>query len=201
MSEMKSKLRQRTVGRLDRSRDPAILNAALAALTENGYDATNMDDIAARAGVGKAAIYRRWASKAALITDVLVYWRPDLRTDDAPDTGSLAGDIDALIERAVRYDNGLITNDLVLRVALEATRDPQLATALDDLMLLRGGGQISTILARAAARGEIAANRDWSLVADVLTAMSLLRVLNGRTVDANFLRQVTDALVLPALST
>lgn len=200
MSEMESKLRQRTVGRLDRSRDPAILNAALAALTENGYDATNMDDIAARAGVGKAAIYRRWASKAALITDVLVYWRPDLRTDDAPDTGSLAGDIDALIERAVRYDNGLITNDLVLRVALEATRDPQLATALDDLMLLRGGRQISTILARAVARGEIAANRDWSLVADVLTAMSLLRVLNGRTVDANFLRQVTDALVLPALS-
>jgi AcrR family transcriptional regulator len=200
MSEMESKLRQRTVGRLDRSRDPAILNAALAALTENGYDATNMDDIAARAGVGKAAIYRRWSSKAALITDVLVYWRPDLRTDDAPDTGSLAGDIEALIERAVAYDNGLITNDLVLRVALEAIHDPQLATALDDLMLLRGGRQISTILARAAARGEIAANRDWSLVADVLTAMSLLRVLNGRTVDANFLRQVTDALVLPALS-
>jgi AcrR family transcriptional regulator len=201
MSEMESKLRQRTVGRLDRSRDPAILNAALAALTENGYDATNMDDIAARAGVGKAAIYRRWSSKAALITDVLVYWRPDLRTDDAPDTGSLASDIEALIERAVAYDNGLITNDLVLRVALEATRDPQLATALDDLMLLRGGRQISIILARAVARGEIAADRDWSLVADVLTAMSLLRVLNGRTVDANFLREVTDALVLPALST
>jgi AcrR family transcriptional regulator len=201
MSEMESKLRQRTVGRLDRSRDPAILNAALAALTENGYDATNMDDIAARAGVGKAAIYRRWSSKAALITDVLVYWRPDLRTDDAPDTGSLTGDIEALIERAVAYDNGLITNDLVLRVALEATRDPQLATALDDLMLLRGGRQISTILARAVARGEIAADRDWSLVADVLTAMSLLRVLNRRTVDANFLRRVTDTLVLPALST
>jgi AcrR family transcriptional regulator len=201
MSEMESKLRQRTVGRLDRSRDPAILNAALAALTENGYDATNMDDIAARAGVGKAAIYRRWSSKAALITDVLVYWRPDLRTDDAPDTGSLAGDIEALIERAEVYDNGLITNDLVLRVALEATHDPHLAEALDDLMLLRGGRQISTILARAAARGEIAANRDWSLVADVLTAMSLLRVLNRQTVDANFLRQVTDTLVLPALST
>ena len=59
MQEMESKLRQRTDGRLDRSRDPAILNAALAALTENGYDATSMDDIASRAGVGKAAIYRR----------------------------------------------------------------------------------------------------------------------------------------------
>ncbi|MCV7163277.1 TetR/AcrR family transcriptional regulator [Mycobacterium stomatepiae] len=197
---MEPKLRQRTAGKLDRSLDIAILNAALAALTENGYDATNMDDIAARAGVGKAAIYRRWSSKAALITDVLVYWRPDLRTDDAPDTGSLTGDIDTLIDRAVSHDEGLITNDLLLRVALEATRDPQLATALDDLMLLRGGRQISIVLARAVARGEIPADRDWSLVANVLTAMSLLRVLNGQTVDAKFLRQVTDTLVLPALS-
>ena len=197
---MESKLRQRTVGRLDRSRDPAILNAALAALTENGYDATNMDDIAARAGVGKAAIYRRWSSKAALITDVLVYWRPDLRTDEVPDAGSLAGDIEALIKRAARNDNELITNDVVLRVALEATHDPQLAEALGDLMLLKGTHIMSTILARAAARGEIAADRDWSLVADVLMAMSLLRALNGQTVDADFIRRVIDTLVLPALS-
>jgi len=201
MQEMESKLRQRTDGRLDRSRDPAILNAALAALTENGYDATSMDDIASRAGVGKAAIYRRWSSKAALMTDVLVYWRPDLRTDDAPDTGSLTGDLEALIDRAVRNDNTLITTDLVLRVAVEAARDPQLATAFDNLLLMRGRRIVSAILARAAARGEIAADRDWSLVADVLTAMSLLRVLNGQSADADFLRQVIDALVLPALST
>lgn len=200
MAEMESKLRQRTVGRLDRSRDPAILNAALAALTENGYDATNMDDIAARAGVGKAAIYRRWSSKAALITDVLLYWRPDLCTDDVADTGSLAGDIEALKQRAARNDNELITNDLMLRVALESTRDPRLAEALGDLILLKGTHIFSTILARAAARGEIAADRDWSLVADVLTAMSLLRVLNGQTVDADFIGQVIDTLVLPALS-
>ena len=108
MREPESKLRQRSVGRLDRSRDPAILNAALAALTENGYDATNMDDIAARAGVGKAAIYRRWSSKAALITDTLLYWRPDLLTNDAPDTGSLAGDLDALVEHVGRNENNLI---------------------------------------------------------------------------------------------
>jgi AcrR family transcriptional regulator len=201
MTEMESKLRQRTVGRLDRSRDPAILNAALAALTENGYDATNMDDIAARAGVGKAAIYRRWSSKAALITDVLLYWRPDLRTDDVADTGSLAGDIEALIGRVARNDKELITNDLVLRVALEATRDPQLAAALGDLILLKGTPILATILARAAARGEIDPDRDWSLVADVLTAMSLLRVLNGQSVDADFIRQVIDTLLLPALST
>ena len=201
MTEPESKLRQRSVGRLDRSRDPAILNAALAALTENGYDATNMDDIAARAGVGKAAIYRRWSSKAALIADTLVYWRPDLVTNKAPDTGSLAGDLDAIVERVGRNENDLITTDLVLRVALEAVRDPELASALEDLVLSRGKRVFSTILAQAAARGEVSADRDWSLVADVVLAMGLLEVVRGQTVDAKFVRHVIDRLVLPAVLT
>ena len=201
MREPESKLRQRSVGRLDRSRDPAILNAALAALTENGYDATNMDDIAARAGVGKAAIYRRWSSKAALIADTLVYWRPDLVANEAPDTGSLAGDLDAVVERVGRNENDLITTDLVLRVALEAVRDPELASALDGLMLSRGKRLFSTILAQAAARGEIPADRDWSLVADVVLAMGLLEVVRGQSVDAKFVRHVIDTLVLPAVQT
>lgn len=201
MRELESKLRQRSIGRLDRSRDLAILNAALAALAENGYDATNMDDIAARAGVGKAAIYRRWSSKAALITDTLVYWRPDLVANDAPDTGSLAGDLDAIVDRVGRNDDDLVTTDLVLRVALEAARDPELASALDDLMLFRGTRVISTILERAAARGEISADRDWSLVADVVLAMGLLQVVRGQRVDAKFVRQAIDTLVLPAVQT
>jgi AcrR family transcriptional regulator len=199
MAESKPRLRQRTEGRLDRSRDPAILNAALATLAEHGYQATNMNDVAARAGVGKAAIYRRWSSKAALITDALVYWRPDLMSDEAPDTGSLTGDFELLVERAARNDDDLISNDLVLRVAVEAAHDPELATALDDLMLNRGRRMISAILMHAAARGEISGDRDWSLVADVLTAMALMRVISGQTVDAKFVRQVIDTLVLPAV--
>lgn len=199
MTDTESKLRQRTDGRLDRSRDPAILDAALAALAEYGYEATNMNDIAARAGVGKAAIYRRWSSKAALITDALVYWRPDLMSDEVPDTGSLTGDFELLVERGARHDDDLISNDLVLRVAVEAARDPELAAALDDLILHRGRRTMSAILKQAAARGEISGDRDWSLVGDVLTAMGLMRVISGQTVDAKFVRQVFDTLVLPAV--
>jgi hypothetical protein len=47
-----------------------------------------------------------------LITDTLLYWRPDLLTNDAPDTGSLAGDLDALVERVGRNENDLITTDV-----------------------------------------------------------------------------------------
>jgi AcrR family transcriptional regulator len=158
-----------------------------------------MTDVAARAGVGKAAIYRRWLSKAALVTDALVYWRPDLMSDDAPDTGSLTGDFELLVERAARNDDDLISNDLVLRVSVEATHDPELGTALDDLLPQKGRRMILAILKQAAARGEISGDRDWSLVADVLTAMALMRVVSGQTVDAKFVRQVIDTLVLPAV--
>lgn len=199
MADTDSKLRRRTDGRLDRSRDPAILDAALAALAENGYDDTNMNDIAARAGVGKAAIYRRWSSKAALIADALVYWRPDLMDDDVADTGSLVGDFDALVGRMARTDDALIPNDVVLRVAVEAAHDPHLASALDDMLLLKGRRVVTTILQRAADRGEVASGRDWSLVADVLAGVGLIRVMSGQSFDAKFARQVIDTLVLPAV--
>ncbi|OBG40427.1 TetR/AcrR family transcriptional regulator [Mycolicibacter heraklionensis] len=199
MADTESKLRRRTDGRLDRSRDAAILDAALAALAEHGYDDTNMNDIAARAGVGKAAIYRRWSSKAALIADALVYWRPDLMDNEVADTGSLAGDFDALVGRMARNDAALIRNDVVLRVAVEAAHDPHLATALDDMLLLKGRRVVTTILQRAADRGEVAPGRDWSLIADVLAGVGLIRVMSGQSFDAKFARQVIDTLVLPAV--
>jgi AcrR family transcriptional regulator len=157
------------------------------------------ESVGSRAGVGKAAIYRRWSSKAALITDALVYWRPELASDEAPDTGSLTGDFDLLVERAAHNEDDLISSDLVLRVAVEAAHDAELATALDDLILNRGRRMTSAILKQAAARGEISGDRDWSLVTDVLTAMGLLRVIGGQPVDAKFVRRVIDTLVLPAL--
>ncbi|WP_459967625.1 TetR/AcrR family transcriptional regulator [Mycobacterium sp. MUNTM1] len=200
IAEPQSKLRQRTHGRLDRSRDPAILNAALEILAEHGYNATNMNDIAARAGAGKAAIYRRWSSKTALITDALIYWRPDLLDDDPPDTGSLLGELEVIVARAARNDGGLISNDLILRVGLEAAQDPDLASALDDLILFKGRRVLSAIFAHAADRGEIPGDRDWSLVADVIVAMGLLRAVSGQAVDADFVRQVINTLVLPAVT-
>ncbi len=65
-------------------------------------------------------------------------------------------------------------------------------------MLLRGRRVIGAILEQAAARGEIPADRDRSLVADVATGMSLLRVIRGQRVDAAFVREVIDTLVMPA---
>src|ERR1700757_1699615 len=87
----------RSPGRLDRSLDAAILDAALAGVAEQGYDRLSMDDIASRAGVGKAAIYRRWPWKAGGGADAIAHWRRRRGPVEPPNTGSLRGDIDALI--------------------------------------------------------------------------------------------------------
>lgn len=191
--------RQRSNGKLDRSRDVAILNATVAVLAESGYAATNMNDIAARARVGKAAIYRRWSSKAALVTDALVYWRPELLDDEPPDTGSLRGDLDLLVTRVARNDDDIITNELILQVALEAGRDTELSAALEDLLLGKGTRKISALFERAVERGEIPPGLDLPMIAGSLTAMALHRVINGLRVDAPFVRKVIDTLILPAL--
>ena len=74
--------------RFDRSLDAAILDAALDGLAEQGYDRMSMDDLASRAKVGKAAIYRRWPSKAAVVADAIDHWRRGRGPVQPPNTGS-----------------------------------------------------------------------------------------------------------------
>src|ERR1700723_3347359 len=96
----------RSPGGLDRSLDATILDAALAGVAEQGFDRLSMDDIASRAGVGKAAIYRRWPSKAVVVADAIAHWRRRLGPVEPPNTGSLRGDIDALIAAQFRSLSG-----------------------------------------------------------------------------------------------
>src|SRR5262245_66539040 len=69
--------------------ESAITEAVLALLGEIGYEAVTMEGIAARARTGKAALYRRWASKADLVVDVLERCLAPM--DDVPDHGNLRG--------------------------------------------------------------------------------------------------------------
>ncbi|MGH9122000.1 MAG: helix-turn-helix domain-containing protein, partial [Acidimicrobiales bacterium] len=80
---------------LDPSRDEAICQAALTLLAEVGYDRLTVEAVAARAGAGKATVYRRWASKAALVADALNQIAPP---QHLPDTGSLQGDCEVLCD-------------------------------------------------------------------------------------------------------
>ncbi|MFD0690843.1 TetR/AcrR family transcriptional regulator [Actinomadura fibrosa] len=85
--------RRRPGGRTARNR-ARVIDAVLAELAEHGYDGLTMETVAARAGVHRATVYRRWGDVGGLLADVL-----DAAGDDAwqpPDTGSLEGDLAAL---------------------------------------------------------------------------------------------------------
>jgi AcrR family transcriptional regulator len=188
----------RNPGRFDRSLDAAILDAALEGLGELGYDRMSMDDIASRARVGKAAIYRRWPSKAAVVAEAIAHWRRGLGPVEAPDTGSLRGDIEALVAAVPDYDEAaLSTIKVIVGAATAAMHNPVLAAALDDLVLSTPRQIIRAVLDRAVARGEIPAGRDLTLLPDALMGLNVLRVLTGRPIDRVYVRRVLEEVILP----
>src|SRR4051812_19570536 len=83
----------------DESRDPEILDAALDVLAETGYDGMTIDMVAARAKAGKATLYRRWSSKEDLVIDAVARMKSgDLNLSSPPDTGTLRGDLVAMVK-------------------------------------------------------------------------------------------------------
>src|SRR4051794_33161402 len=81
----------RRVGRpRDQRAEGAILDATVALVGEVGFGNLTVDAVAARAGVGKATIYRRWASKEELVIAAVTCLRHGV---EAPDTGSVVDDL------------------------------------------------------------------------------------------------------------
>src|ERR1700722_13397170 len=80
--------------------DLSILEAATAILAERGLAGMSMEEVAARAGVGKATVYRRWPSRGALALDAFMADFQALQP--LPDTGTLRGDLLAALRAWVR---------------------------------------------------------------------------------------------------
>ncbi|MBB5234139.1 TetR/AcrR family transcriptional regulator [Deinococcus budaensis] len=87
----------------DQSRDAVIIRATLELLGEKGYHALTMTDVAARAGVSKATLYRRWTAKADVVADAVATLSP-LAPPHYPGT-SLRDDLLALMEQISRCDD------------------------------------------------------------------------------------------------
>ena len=198
MSDTSRRKRARNPARFDRSLDGAILSAVLEGLAERGYDQMSMDDVATRARVGKAAIYRRWPSKAVVVADAIAHWRRGLGSVQPPNTGSLRGDIDALAVAVPDLNDAEVgTMKVVIGVATAATHDPVLAAALDELVLSQPRRMIGVVLDNAVARGEIPAGRDLALIGDAALGLNILRAITGRPIDRVFIRRVLEDLILP----
>lgn len=180
-------VRPRLGGRSARVRRE-VLEATLELLREQG-DAFTIPQVAARAGVHDATIYRRWGTRDALVVDAI---RSHLgESVPIPDTGSLAGDLTVFLEHSVAFLASPLGTQLV-RATIGAESPASNPRAAYWPMRLQ---EIGVMVERAVARGELP---PASLAATTLTAEMLLAPLYFRLLvtrapfDDVLVRQVGD---------
>jgi AcrR family transcriptional regulator len=172
----------------------AVLAAALAEVTEVGYAALTVDNVARRAGVHKTTVYRRWADREALIIDVLA---EHVATEiPVPDTGSVDGDLAALARGLVAWMTSPRGRAMTALMMSDAIRLPEVAQARQQLFASRVR-QATPIVTRAVARGELPAATAPARVIESLAAPIYLRILvTSEPVD----HTVADAAALIAVT-
>lgn len=161
----------------DPSTDLRIRRAAAELLLQNGFDKTTVDEVAARAGVGKATVYRRWASKEDLAVAAMEsLYEAEL---PAPDTGSIVEDLTQSYRAVLAFVNSPEGAGF-LRVSIaESVRDERIATLYRQSMLRRETQARESFL-RAIERGEVRPDADIDSAVEWLGGAITVRAVQGR---------------------
>jgi AcrR family transcriptional regulator len=178
----------------------AILASAMDLLLDQGLHAMSMDDVARRAGVSKATIYRWWPSKERLAVDALAEeWAPSASTHGR-DTGTLRGDLLALMRPWVRQLRRRPYARVVAGLLAVAQTDAEFAELYRQHFMQPRRNTARDLLVRARDRGQIAADTDVDLALDLLYGPVYHRLLHGHApLTDRFAQDVIDA-VLRAIS-
>jgi AcrR family transcriptional regulator len=183
----------------DANVEPAVQSATLALLAEVGYDRLSIEAVAARAGVAKTTVYRRWAGKPELVLDAMRGIEPLPAAPD--DCGCLRDDLLALMQRVVlgTYEKG---DPLVVAAIMHAMRSHrELATFVNERLAGVMRRHTAIIIDRAIARGELTpAAQGLELFPDIGPAILVSRlVVMGEPVDEPFRGRLVDELLIPIL--
>jgi AcrR family transcriptional regulator len=183
----------------DHTRDPEILDAALEVLSEVGFDGMTVDMVATRAKAGKATLYRRWPSKAELVIDAVACMKKSPFDENSlPDTGSLRGDLVALIKSPSVAD-GQRKLQIMAGLVSMLSRNPELAEAVREAIIEPRAAVNRALLRRAIDRGEARADCDVELLSMVSASMTAHRVLVERKpITRDYIIRIIDGIILPA---
>lgn len=171
----------------------AVVAATMGELAEQGYGRLSMQRVAARAGVGKSALYRRWPGKQEMVLDVL--GRLGVPTGDPPDTGTLRGDLRALLEEIRTWMTAPGRDGIWPDLLAEARRAPGFGAGFRERLAEPRRAWGRAVVERAVARGEIP-EPDVELVLDVIGATPAWRLLvhGAATIEDGYLDRLADLL-------
>jgi AcrR family transcriptional regulator len=199
-SEHRGRVAGRAGGRAPRGNatTEALRGAVRRMLEELGYQGLTMEGVAARSGVAKTSIYRRWPSKAEMVFDLMLH-----SSDELPplaDQGSLADDIDVLAGRIVALVAGPLGRRIFPGLIGDAAGDPALLERLRNTIVLDGRKQIAQVLERSVRRGELADTKAVPDLQAVLIGTVLMFVLFEPEMDDGLLRNKIADLAMAVLS-
>ncbi len=170
-----------------------ILKAARELLTQDGFSRLRLEHVAARAGVGKATIYRRWSSKAALCEELLA----DLATPHlaVPDTGDTRGELLAAVVNPMlaltETSFGPVIRALLSQIAVNPTLgDPFRATIVQARR-----DEIARVIARGVERGDLRPDTDPTVATELLVGPVYFRLMFGGDLDLDFAQRIADAFL------
>lgn len=145
--------------------DAAVRAAVHELLAREGYAGTTIERVAAHAGVGRGAVYRRWRSKAEMIFAAVVH---PAELPDPVDSGTLEGDLVALAERIAQLTGTDQARAALAGLLAEIASDAALARILEDGLFAAERRHVSMILERAWTRSELGSGADPELVRRLL---------------------------------
>jgi AcrR family transcriptional regulator len=161
----------------DPETDSKITRAASELLLLRGFDKTTVDEVAARAGVGKATVYRRWPSKEDLAFAAM----QSLYSDEFPeaDTGSIEGDLTATYGSIIAFVNTDTGASFLRMSIMESIRDERIAS------LYRASTERREEIARrtferAIERGEVRPDINMDTAVQWLGGLLIIREVTGR---------------------
>lgn len=183
-------------GRTARTR-AAVLAAAAEALDTEEYAAITLDGLARASGVHVSTIRRRWRTVEGVVGDLLAQRSTTIAS---PDTGDFRRDLHELAEAIAGFHAVARNRNLVLGMVAATARDARASELVRDAFVARSQ-QVTGIVRRAAARGDVPADTDPMAVVAALSAPFYYRLLILRgTIDDRLVRTSAEAAYCAARS-
>lgn len=175
-----------------------VLDTARELLAGSGFSSLTIERVAERSGVAKSTIYRRYRSRNDLALAVLLDMLGDVST--LPYAKDTRAELARLVTRTVDLMSNSLLGRIMQGLVSEVAADVELAKTYRETVVAKRVQEVTELVERGAARGELRDGLDPELVTDLLLGPIYYRLfLSGQPLDEDFGQRLVDTL-LPAFS-